>query len=357
MSIAAPEIATSKSGDSGEIIISSDSHVMEPHDLWEKALSPRFGDAAPKFKKLEVGESFQHHPGGGDPHARIGEMAQDGVSAEVLYPTLGLSLFQLDDPKLEQAVFQTYNDWLIDYCSANTDRLVGVPAISVYDIDAAVKELRRCHAAGLKGAIIWEVPHPSLPFHSEHYNPLWQELQELDMPLSIHILTGHGYVKQRGLGVRDTESYRGSVNHKTYDAMNALFDFTFYGIFHRHPGLKLVLVEHEVGWIPWLLQQWDYYYNRFKKSNPLTIDRNPSEYYKRQAYATFFNDHIGTQTFAFWKDNNCMWSNDFPHENSTWPNSRKVIERDLGNLPADTRAKLVRETCEDLYKMKVTSHV
>src|SRR5579862_7189232 len=168
MSIAAPEIVSGKSGADGEIIISSDSHVMEPHDLWEKALSPRFGDAAPTFKKLEVGESFQHHPGGGDPHARIGEMAQDGVSAEVLYPTLGLSLFQLDDVALEQAVFQTYNDWLIDYCKADTGRLVGVPAISVYDTDVAVKEVRRCHAAGLKGAIIWEVPHPSLPFHSEH---------------------------------------------------------------------------------------------------------------------------------------------------------------------------------------------
>jgi predicted TIM-barrel fold metal-dependent hydrolase len=357
MSIAAPDIATGKSGADGEIIISADSHVMEPHDLWEKALSARFGEAAPKFKKLEVGEGFQHHPGGNDPHARIGEMAQDGVSAEVLYPTLGLSLFQLDDVALEQAVFQVYNDWLIEYCSVNTDRLVGVAAISVYDMDVAIKELRRCHAAGLKGAIIWEVPHPSLPFYAEHYNPLWQELQELDMPLSLHILTGHGYVKKRGLGGRDIESYRGSVNHKTYDAMNALFDFTFYGIFERYPGLKLVLVEHEIGWIPWLLQQWDYYYNRFKKSNPLPITMNPSEYYKRQAYATFFNDHVGTQTFAFWPDNNCMWSNDFPHENSTWPNSRKVIERDLGSLPAGTRAKLVRETVTGLYKMKVASHV
>ncbi|HLY65035.1 MAG TPA: amidohydrolase, partial [Chloroflexota bacterium] len=131
-----------------EVLISADSHVMEPHDLWENALSPRFGDQAPKFKKLAVGESFQHHPGGTDPHARVKEMAQDGVSAEVLYPTLGLGLFGLDDPALQEACFKVYNDWLIDYCRVNLDRLIGIAAIPMYNIDAALAELRRCHEAG-----------------------------------------------------------------------------------------------------------------------------------------------------------------------------------------------------------------
>jgi predicted TIM-barrel fold metal-dependent hydrolase len=340
-----------------ELLISADSHVMEPHDLWEKALTPRFGDAAPKFKKLAVGESFQHHAGGTDPHARVKEMAQDGVSAEVLYPTLGLSLFGLDDAKLQEACFQVYNDWLMDYCKVSPDRLIGIAAIAVYDIDVAVKELRRCKEAGLKGAIVWEVPHADLPFHSSHYDPFWAACQELDMPLSLHILTGHGYVKTRGLNGTGVEHYRGSVNIKTYDAMNAVFDLVFYGILERYPRLKLVMVEHEIGWIPWLMQQWDYYYNRFKKVNPPPITMNPSEYYKRQVYATFFNDHVGTETLAFWKDNNCMWSNDFPHENSTWPNSRKVIERDLGSLPEATRAELVRGTVVDLYKLRVPEPV
>lgn len=336
-----------------ELLISSDSHVMEPHDLWEKALSGRFGDAAPKFKKLEVGESFQHHPGGNDPHARVKEMAQDGVSAEVLYPTLGLSLFQLDDAKLQEAAFRTFNDWLIEYCSASNERLVGVGLLAAYDIDVAVKEAERCKKAGLQGAEIWEVPHPDLPFYSDHYDKLWSALSDMEMPLSLHILTGHGYVKTRGLGGRGVENYRGSVNIKTYDAMNAVFDFVFFGILERFPKLKLVMVEHEIGFWPWLFQQWDYYYNRFKKTNPPPITMNPSEYCKRQVFATFFNDHVGAQTLSFWDHNNCMWSNDFPHENSTWPNSRRIIERDLGHLPAETRAKLVRETVIDLYGLRV----
>jgi predicted TIM-barrel fold metal-dependent hydrolase len=339
-----------------DILISADSHVMEPHDLWENSLSGRFGDQAPKFKKLAVGEGFQAHPGGTDPHARIKEMAEDGVSAEVLYPTLGLSLFGLDDATLQEACFQVYNDWLIDYCKVSFDRLVGVAAISIYDVDHAVRELRRCHEAGLKGAIIWEAPHADLPFHSSHYDPFWAACQELDMPLSLHILTGHNYSKNLNarLGV---EHYRGSVNLKTADAMNALFDFVFYGILERYPRLNLVMVEHEIGWMPWTFQQWDYYYRRFVGRNPLPIDKVPSEYCKRQVYGTFFNDHVGAQFLSFWEHNNCMWSNDFPHENSTWPHSRDVIARDLGHLPKDTQAKLVRDTVADLYKLRVPQPV
>jgi predicted TIM-barrel fold metal-dependent hydrolase len=350
MSVAiSPETAVNR-----EVIISADSHVMEPPDLWSKALSSRFGDQAPSFPPHKVGEGFQHHPGGQNPHERVKEMAQDGVSAEVLYPTLGLGLFSLDDPALQEACFRVYNDWLLEYCQPALDRLVGIAAISVYNIDQALKELRRCRDGGLKGALIWEAPHPDLPFPSSHYEPLWAAAQDLDMPISLHILTGHGYVKNRPEGV---ERYRGSVNHKTTEAVNALFDFTHYGILDRYPELKLVMVEHEVGWLPYYVQQWDYYFRRFRKVNPLPINKAPGEYIARQVYCTFFNDPIGTKLLNWWGAENCMWSNDFPHENSTWPRSREVIARDLGSLPEATRARLVRDNVVRLYKMRVPEPV
>jgi predicted TIM-barrel fold metal-dependent hydrolase len=343
-------------GNGGELIISADSHVMEPHDLWTKALAGRFGDQAPSFPPPKVGEGFQHHPGGQDPQARVKEMATDGVSGEVLYPTLGLTLFGLDDPELQEACFRVYNDWLIDYCSYNLDRLIGVPNIALYNIDHAIAELERCKKAGLKGALIWEAPHPDLPFYSDHYDRFWAAAQDLEMPLSLHILTGHNYSK-KGNERSGVEHYRGSVNLKALDALNAMFDFMFYGILDRFPRLKLVIVESEIGWIPFFLQQWDYYFRRFRATNPPPIGQEPSFYYKRQIYATFFNDAVGAHSFSWWQDNNCMWSNDFPHPNSTWPNSRNVIERDLGQLPATERAKLVRENVIDLYNMRVPEPV
>jgi predicted TIM-barrel fold metal-dependent hydrolase len=339
-----------------DVIISADSHVMEPHDLWSRALSGRFGEQAPSFPQPRTGEGSQGHPGGHDPHARVTEMSQDGVSAEVLYPTLGLRLFGLDDPALQEACFRVYNDWLIDYCQVDFDRLLGIPSIAIYNVEHAVAELERCKNAGLKGAIIWQAPHPDLPFYSDHYNHFWEAAQDLEMPVSLHILTGHNYSKHMESRV-GVEHYRGSVNLKAMDAINAVFDFIFYGILDRYPRLKLVIVENEIGWIPFFLQQWDYYYRRFGKSNPPPISMEPSEYFMRQILATFFNDAVGGHNFSWWGVENCMWSNDYPHPNSTWPHSLEVIERDLGHLPAEAKARLVRENVAQLYNMRVPEPV
>lgn len=131
---------------------------MEPHDLWSKGLAATFGDRAPKFAPHQVGQGLQAHSGGWDPAERIKEMSQDGVSAEILYPTLGLPLFSLEDAALQEACFRLYNDWLADYCSVAPDRLLGVALIAAWSIDHAVEELRRSHQRGLRGAEIWLSP-------------------------------------------------------------------------------------------------------------------------------------------------------------------------------------------------------
>ena len=341
---------TNGDGAVNEVLISSDSHVMEAPDLLVERVPQTFRDRTPRFPKLKVGEGFQSHPGGQDPNGRIQEMETDGVSAEVLYPTHLLGLFGLDDAKLQEACFRAYNDWLIEYCQVAPKRLVGIGAISVYDIDQAVKELERCKKAELRGAIIWQAAHPDLPFYSSHYDKFWTAAQEMDMPVNLHILTRHSYHKNRPDGV---ERYRGSVNLKLADVADALFELIYYGVLERYPGLKIVTVENEVGWLPFMLQQWDYYYRRFRRVNPPPIDKDPSEYFYRQIYATFFRDTVGGHNFDWWGVDNCMWSNDFPHENSTWPDSHKYIERDLGHLPPDKRFKLLCGNVAKLYGLEI----
>ena len=114
-----------------DIIVSADSHVMEPVDLWKKGVPEKYREAAPLFPPHKLGEGFQRREGGQDPNARIKEMEVDGLSAEVLYPTLLLSLYALEDAGLQEACFRLYNDWLIEYCSAARNRLIGIPAISI----------------------------------------------------------------------------------------------------------------------------------------------------------------------------------------------------------------------------------
>ena len=338
-----------------EVIISSDSHVMEPSEILAERAPQGFKDQVPRFPKLKVGTSFQTQPGGSDPNSRIKEMETDGLTAEVLYPTYLLAHYAMDNAKLQEVSFRAYNDWLVDYCSVSPKRLVGLAAIAVYNVDEAVKELERCAKAGLKGSIIWQAPHPDLPFKSEHYNKFWAASQEMNMPVHLHILTGYGYHRETVFGnkPRSVENYRGSVILKLQEITNAFFELIFYGVMERYPKLKFVSVENEIGWMPFMLQQWDYYYNRFKKENPLPITKNPSEYFTNQIFATFFRDTVGGHNFEWWGQDNSMWSNDYPHGNSTWPESKKYIDRDLGHLPPETRRKLVYTNVKNLYQMDI----
>jgi predicted TIM-barrel fold metal-dependent hydrolase len=124
-------------------------------------------------------------------------------------------------------------------------------------------------------------------------------------------------------------------------------------VLERYPKLKFVSVENEIGWLPFMLQQWDYYYNRFKAVNPPPITKNPSQYFANQIYGTFFRDTVAGHNFEWWGQDNCMWSNDYPHGNSTWPESRKHIDRDLGHLPPGIRKKLVYRNVTKLYNMDI----
>ncbi len=333
-----------------EVLISADSHTMEDPGLWAERLAPRFREQAPKFTADEV-RGFAAHPGGHDPNERLKEMGEDGVSAEVLYPTLGLRLFGMQDAALQEACFTVYNDWAMEYCKVAPERLVGVSMISTYDIDHAVKELERCARGGLPGALVWQAPHPDLPFTSDHYDRLWAAAQDAGVAVSLHILTGFGY-SQNLASLKGLDLIRHSVNTKIYEASNALYDLIFSGALERFPRLKIVFVENEVGWMPFAVEQWDRYYKRFQERLSLPLSMLPSEYVQRQVYSTFFNDPSGGYLLSYWGQENCMWSNDYPHPNSTWPNSRDVIGRQLSHLSPETRAKVVRENVSRLYGLR-----
>ncbi len=329
-----------------EVLISADSHVNEPYDLWVKQLPEAFRDHAPTFPERAGG-----HPGGYDPHKRLEEMSIDGVSLEVLYATRGMPLFRLLEAALQEACFRIFNDWLIDYCQVAPDRLFGIGLIPLYDIDHGIKELQRCRTAGLRGAMIWQNPPEHLPFRSDHYERFWAAAQDLEMPVSLHILTGHGYMTRPGAR-EGIEHVRSSVNTKLVEVMDSLYDLMFYGALDRYPRLKIVLVENEIGWLPWTLQQWDFYLSK-GRGEQSKLERKPTEYVADQLFATFFNDPLGTRYLDAWGADACMWSNDFPHGNSTWPHSRAVIAQHLGHLSPEVRKKVLSGNVSRLYSIPV----
>jgi predicted TIM-barrel fold metal-dependent hydrolase len=278
-------------------------------------------------------------------------------------------LFKLDDAELQAACFRVYNDWLSQYCAVAPDKLVGVACIPLYDVDAGVRELERAKGLGLKGALVWEAPPAGLEFYTDHYERFWTAAQALEMPVSLHILTGHDWSKRvsdeamTGVNLTEDEKtalgefrLRGVANYKLLTSINALHDLIMAGVLERYPQLKVVLVEAEIGWIPFVLNQWDKYYERPNLQFP-EMRMSPSDYFARQVFATFFNDIPGTRQLSWWGQDNCMWSNDFPHPNSTWPHSHDIIRRDLAALSPDVQSRLLWRNCAELYDTPLPSAV
>jgi predicted TIM-barrel fold metal-dependent hydrolase len=276
------------------------------------------------------------------------DQQRDGVQAEVLFPNDGMTIFGLADGPAQHAAFVAYNDWLAEWCGTAPHNLFGVAALSVYDIDAAIKEMYRSIELGHVGAMVWQVPDPKLPFSSPHYEPLWAAAAEAGVPMHMHILTGHSYaLTQKSLV--GAEKIRGAVNKKQSDTINALFDVIFSGVFERNPKLRIVLAESECGWLPFVLQQWDYYYERFRGKESMGISRPPSEVFNDHVYCTWLEDRAGTRQFTWWGQDNLMWSNDYPHFNMTFPYSRANVYYHIGELPKDVQVKLIRDNAIRLY--------
>ncbi len=367
-------------------LISADSHVNEPGDLWVQRIDKQFRDRAPRVvenppgqrpgayftlegiplihlaqgmgagkKPEELPQFFQtstykdRRPGGWDPAERVKDMDLDGVETDVIYTTLGFRQFWLTDPALQRACFRVYNDWLAEYCAYVPKRLVGLALISLYDVDEGVKELRRCANRGLKGALIWASPPEDRPYSSPEYDAFWAAAQELGMPISLHSITGMGAESRLAIKQPLDRYVRSTV--LCHEVQRTLVVFIFSGVLERFPDLKLVSAENEVGWLPFFLQKLDQAQEEYRYLYPAPLTLRPTDYFRRQVFATFIDDPVGVATREFVGAANIMWSSDYPHTVSTWPNSRAVLKRDFKNVPENEKRMIVRENVARLYHL------
>ncbi|MFN0070354.1 MAG: amidohydrolase family protein [Chloroflexota bacterium] len=323
------------------IVISADSHMAEPPDLWEKNLPARLRDRALKFPNVKLYESHQHlRAGGWDPQERLKDMAFDGISAEVLYPTLGYYSWLAGDEELEEACIRVYNDWMIDFCSVAPERFWGLAIMPLRNIEHSIAELERCKLAGLRGAAIWIAPPPNLDYTSDYYERFWAAAQEMGMPLSMHINARAELRAPNAGGLK----WLHSVNGHKFDTMDSLAQLIGSGVMERYPRLQFQAAEVGVGWIPFWLQEFDYY-----SAARAPLPQDPSVYYQRQVSSAFISDGVGCYLLHDYQVINAMWSNDYPHPASIWPDSAGVIAGDLGHLPANERHEILAGTAARIY--------
>ena len=373
----------------GHGVVSADSHVTEPADLWQERLDRRYRDRAPHvvenpgagprwlflaegtaavpvaggFAAGRSGEALKEifgkgyeeaRPSGWDPVARIADQELDGIDAELLYPSLGMTLFGMPDGALQRACFDAYNGWLAEYCRHDPRRLYGAGLVSLEDVDAAVEDLARIAKQGMRGAMIWGAPPPDRPYGDRRYDPFWAAAADLGLPVSLHIIAGRGRSSGRVGEVTGTSSSDPGVWYMTvlHEVQESLAQLVFGGVFARFPKLRIVSAENDVGWLPHFLYRMDHVYEKFHAmwADPLPL--RPSEYARRQLFATFQDDPVGPATHALFGAENYMWASDFPHSDSTFPESRAWIAKNFAGVPEAVRRRIVCENAVGLYRME-----
>ena len=368
-------------------LISSDSHVVEPPDLWTTRIDADFRDRAPfvvegdeadqwyveagtpmgvigvnlqagvRFEdpdRLTFEAKYRTSPRGAyDPHARLVEMSEDHVSAEVMYSSLALSLFQkVQDDALLAAIFRAYNDWLADFIAVDPKRLKGVAVVPVDDVAEAAAELERCAAMGLVGVMLPVVP-AGPQYDSPAYDRLWAAAQDAGAPVTLHIATSRKREPLQNLVSFSSAAIDGAVGLANRDVplRTTLAAMIFGGVFQRFPGLKVVVAEYEVSWAPYFVREMDRVYGQTAFGNPIraVLKTPPGETFRSNVFISFQEDRLGVSTYAPTGEDTLMWGSDYPHAEGTFPHSREILEQVLDGLDDEAKRKLAGANAAALY--------
>ena len=282
---------------------------------------------------------------------RLADMDSNDIQTQVIFGPI----FQIstDDPALREACYSVYNDWLLDFCSAAPDRLIGVPMLPETPA-GALTELRRLIAKGGVRQVNLLIANIDPKLDDPAWAPLWQALEESGIILSWHITVFLPVAGSRAAGKAASvfENTKGFLNN----FLEPFVDLFAWGILERHPKLKMVMAEAGTGWLPWLVQELDYRHWRLWEAKEFWADKGgaaletrPSELFKRQIYATFQEDYAAMALIPFFGDGHLLWASDYPHPDSVWPNSIAAIERQMQNLSSEMRQKLTHDNAAALY--------
>lgn len=278
-----------------------------------------------------------------DPERRLSDMDLDGITASVIYGPTALVSLGVPDLELRDAIFRAFNDWAAEFNAFNPDRLALLPALPSHSPEAAVAELERVAGLGHRGALISVF---DIDCGDPQWEPLWAAAGATGLPLSFHLRGGTSRLQW-------AENSWKQAAYATVLPMQLdepLVSMVFSGALERNPGFKLVLAESGIGWIPYIVNRMDL---EFHKHGAAAADHRlsslPSEIFRNQVWATFEEEPAASELIPLLGADRFMWASDYPHPDSTFPNSAKAIEESLGRLSEAERHLVVAGNCAALY--------
>jgi predicted TIM-barrel fold metal-dependent hydrolase len=354
------------------LLISADSHVEEPPDLWFDELPESARNALPPEMRptTESGSAFARRIGADDARAltrdelegerhrqevasrgtttveaRYAVMRADGIAAECIYPTKGLYLWNMDDPATGARCARIYNDWICDVLESRSERFRCAALIPTWNVPDAIAEVERSVAMGLGAVMLPLVGTP--PYNDRSWEALWCVVEETGRPVVMHQGSGHDMMFYRGRGA----SVANLLATQSMAPRTAALLATS-GVLAEHPSLHFVFVETNAAWLSWAMATLDHYDRAFRQNvgwvRPV-LPESPSFYARRQLHGTFQRDEVAIAMLPYTGAGVALWGSDYPHTEGTYPDSRKVVAELCAGLAAADADAVLHGTAARLF--------
>jgi len=281
-----------------------------------------------------------------DPELRVRDQELDGVRGEVLYGILGAAN-RLNDPEAAAEVMRIYNSWLAEFCASNPDRFAGIACIPNHDVGAAVAEIERVTKRGIVRGLEIANTLDMKPLYHHHWNPLWEAVDASGLPVHIHTIGGRQPEPEGLTQLEWRAAFATFITGFQLKMADKLMEAIYGGVLERYPGVRLVIGEAGIGWIPYVLEHMDLEWE--DQFRDLELKMKPSEYWRRQCYATYQSDPIGIRLIDVLGEDNVMWGSDFPHPDGVWPDSQEFIAREMAGVEPRVQRKVLWENAARLY--------
>lgn len=360
-----------------QVVVDADAHVMEPNGFWNEYLEDRFRGRGPRFASTDRGlnafliddqliaaEAFElarasstiasdrpatrHATIGG----RLADMDSEGITAAVLFPTMGLYLGEVRDPVLLAALCRAYNNWLADECARGPDRLYGAALLPLSDIDAAITELERViNLHGARAVMVRPNPANGRPLHHPAYDRLWQRAAAADVAVAVH----EGW--SAGMSTLGSDRFANSaIEHALshpFEQMAACVGLILTGVLERHPALRVGFLESGGGWVPYLLHRMDEHFEMFPSFMP-KITLKPSEYFARQCFVSIDPGEPNIAAIVEAVGDECIvWATDYPHPDAVFPGAVDALRSGMEGLSAGSQERILGSNAQRYFGIKV----
>lgn len=349
-------------------VFSADSHLGEPRGLFENAmpaslkehalvtvktdeeLQVRLGDRVITRHKLNDGVHGGKRHGSSDLKLRLSDMEADGIDAEILFPQLGLMIYQIENAEAEARSTEAYNNWLIDYVAEYRDRWVPAAVLPVRDLSVTLAEFKRVAAMGYRAVMLPMETREGVPgYNRPDWDPIFEIASQTEIPIVMHC----------GTGTPDPVVLRGpggaifNYTHLINSAMDAITKLVGGGVLDRHPKAHVLTIEAGASWLPALAERMDEVHDAHQHYVKPKLSMMPSQIVARQVHTAFQYDRAGIVARNVLGHQTLIWGADYPHLEGTFPNSKSVVDGlfDGIEISEEEKADIIGGTAAKLFKL------